>query len=158
MKVAKIFIAALLASGFARAASLEDVQGDVWVGHEKGFTVVRGPEVLSPGDKVKVASKSFARIVYPDGCTVNLRGNSLSTIAKHSPCSFRAQTGGVDQDNSFCSEIGAGQGTNCFGPLALLGGGIGAVATGLALGLTGGESNNNSLLPLLLLAQKPASP
>lgn len=151
MKVAKIFIiAALLASGSARAASLEEVQGDVWVGHEKGFTAVSGPEELAPGDKVKVGSKSFARIVYPDGCKVNLRGSSLSTVAKHSPCSFSAQAGGFDQGNSFC------QGAECLGPLALVGGGVGAIVTAVVLSTKGGS--NNSPLPLLFLVQKPASP
>lgn len=150
MKVAKIFVAALLASGSAQAASLEDVQGDVWVGRDNGFTPIRGSGDLSPGDKIKIGSKSFARIVYPDGCKVNLRASSLSTVAKHSPCSFSAQAGGSDQGGLF------GQGTEYLGPLAVVGGGVGAVVTAVVLSNKGGS--NNSPLPLLLLAQRPASP
>lgn len=152
MKVANIFIAALLASGSTQAASLEEVQGDVWVGHEKGFTAVRGPEDLSPGDKVKVGSKSFARIVYQDGCKVNLHGNSLSTVAKHSPCSFSAQAGGDDQGTSF------DKGQNVWGPLVVVGGGIGAVVGAVVASNSNNGGSNNSPLSLLLLAQQPASP
>lgn len=141
MKGAKFFMAALLANGAAHAASLEDVQGDVWVGQDKGFRAVLGPENLSPGDKVKVGSKSLARIVYPDGCRVTLRANSLATVAEHSPCS--------ESSASVC------EGIECFGPPALVAGNVGAVV-GAALASKG--SFGTPPFALLLLAQKPASP
>ncbi len=150
MKVAKVFIAALLANGAAHAASLEDVQGDVWVDREKGFTAVPGPADVSPGDKVKIGSKSLARIVYPDGCKVALRANSLTTVGEYSPCSFRAQEGGSDQQHGSC------EGIECLGPPALVAGDVGA-AVGATLASTRGASGNQ-VFPLLLLALKPASP
>lgn len=142
VKVAKVFVAALLANGAAHAASLEDVQGDVWVGQDKGFRAVLGPEDVSPGDKIKVGSKSLARIVYPDGCRVTLRANSLATVAEHSPC-------GRSQENFSC------EGMDCLGPPALVAGNVVAVV-GAALASKGGFGAPP--FALLLLAQKPASP
>jgi hypothetical protein len=85
------FGAALLASGAATAASLENAAGDVRVSRGKGFAAVGGSAQLLPGDKIKVGRKGAARLVYPDGCGVNVRANSLMTVAKQSPCSFSAR-------------------------------------------------------------------
>jgi hypothetical protein len=127
MKVDKIFIlAAMVASGSAQAASLVDAKGQVWVGREKGFDLVQGAAELSPGDKVKVGSKSVARVVYPDGCSVTVKANSLATVAKHSPCSFNAQVGGADGDLSGNMLIGAGGAAVVGGALA----GAGILASG----------------------------
>lgn len=127
MKVDKIFIlAAMVASGSAQAASLVDAKGQVWVGREKGFDLVQGAAELSPGDKVKVGSKSVARVVYPDGCSVTVKANSLATVAKHSPCSFSAQAGGADGDLGGNMLIGAGGAAVVGGALA----GAGILASG----------------------------
>lgn len=127
MKVDKIFIlAALVASGSAQAASLVDAKGQVWVGREKGFDLVQGAAELSPGDKVKVGSKSVARVVYPDGCSVTVKANSLATVAKYSPCSFSAQAGGGDGDLGGNMLIGAGGAAVVGGALA----GAGILARG----------------------------
>jgi hypothetical protein len=146
MKMNRIFIlAALIASGSAQAASLADAQGQVWVGRENGFTLAQGAAELSPGDRVKVGAKSLARIVYPDGCSVSLGANSLATVAKHSPCSFRAQVGGDT-------------GPNLLG-MGLVGAGIVGAGVGVGLAATqGGRGNNNNGAGLLLLLLRPASP
>jgi len=145
MKMNRIFIvAALVASGSAQAASLADAQGQVWVGREKGFTLAQGAAELSPGDRVKVGAKSLARIVYPDGCSVSLGANSLATVAKHSPCSFRAQFGGD-----------TGASPNLLG-MGLVGAGVVGAGVGLGLALTRGGGNNNNWAALLLF--RPASP
>lgn len=149
MKVAKVFLAALLVSGAAEAASLEYVQGDVRVGRGEGFRTVQGPMDLSPGDKVKVGGKGLARIVYSDGCVVNLGANALATVADRCPCSFMAQDDGSDQQDCSC------EGIACLGPPALIAGNVGA-AVGAALASQGGSGNSPA--SLLLLMQKPASP
>lgn len=150
MKVDKIFVlAAMIASGSAQAASLVDAKGQVWVGREKGFDLVQGGTELSPGDKVKVGSKSVARVVYPDGCSVAVKANSLATVAKHSPCSFTAQAGGDAGDNTGVIAVGA--------TAAVIAGGIGA---GVATSSGGGNNNTDAAALALLLAtrQQPASP
>jgi hypothetical protein len=150
MKFDKVFIlAVLLASGSAQSASLEDVQGEAWVGREKGFSFVQGSAELSPGDRVKIGRKSLARIVYPDGCKVNLRANSLMTVAKHSPCSFSAQAGGFNQGNPLGSQWGIEPLVFGGASLAALGGGIAGAVTSSNQG-----STNNRFLPI----SGPASP
>lgn len=137
MKVNKIFIlAAMVAGGSAQAASLVDAKGQVWVGREKGFDLVQGAAELSPGDKVKVGSKSVARVVYPDGCSVTVKANSLATVAKHSPCSFNAQVGGADGDLGGNMMLGLG-GTALVGG-ALAGAGI----------LASGDNGNAQFVPI----------
>jgi len=137
MKVDKIFVlAAMVASGSAQAASLVDAKGQVWVGREKGFDLVQGAAELSPGDKVKVGSKSVARVVYPDGCSVTVKANSLATVAKHSPCSFSAQAGGTDDNLGGSMLIGAGGAALVGGALA--GAGI----------LAGGGGSNVQFVPI----------
>ncbi|MGJ0512808.1 hypothetical protein [Methylocystis sp.] len=127
MKVDKIFIlAAMVASGSAQAASLVEAKGQVWVGREKGFDLVQGAAELSPGDKVKVGSKSVARVVYPDGCSVTVKANSLATVAKHSPCSFSAQVGGADGELGGNMMLGVGGAAVVGGALA----GAGILASG----------------------------
>jgi len=148
MKVDKIFIlAAMGAGGSAQAASLADAKGPVWVGREKGFNLVQGAAELSPGDKIKVGSKSLARIVYPDGCSVTLRANSLTTIAKHSPCSFSAQAGGGDSDLNGNMMLGVGG-------AALVGGAL----TGAGVLSSGGGADNSAAAALLFAAGRAASP
>ena len=94
MKLDKILVmAALLASGVARAASLENAEGDVRVNQGPGFAAVQGSAELAPGDKIKLGRKGAARLVYDDQCTVKLPAGSLSTVARHSPCSFKAIAG-----------------------------------------------------------------
>jgi hypothetical protein len=148
MKVDKIFIlAALVASGSAQAASLVDAKGQVWVGREKGFDLVQGAAELSPGDKVKVGSKSVARVVYPDGCSVTVKANSLATVAKHSPCSFNAQVGGADGDLSGNLMLG-------IGGTALVGGAL----AGAGILTSGGGADNTAAAALLFAAGRAASP
>jgi hypothetical protein len=145
MRPSKIFLlAALLASSSANSASLRDVTGDVWVGREDGFTSVRGSADVAPGDRVKVGRKGVARLVYPDGCSVNVHANSLTRVSKHSPCSFNAQIidplGQPDEDRKW----------------AAVGLGIAAAGGGIAAGLlaTGGGDTRYVPFPVFI----PASP
>lgn len=155
MKTDKIFIAAaLLASGSAQSASLEAVQGEVWVGREKGYSIVQGAAELSPGDRVKVGRKGFARLVYPDGCNVSLKENSLAAVAQHSPCSFRAQAGGSTQgDNPATGDGGFNPGLLAFGA------GLAGAAAGGAVAATSSSNQGSGNQELfLLLVPRPASP
>ncbi len=91
MKTLKILMVALFASSTAHAASLSDVKGDVRVSHGAGFVKVDGSTELAPGDKIKAGKKAAAKLVYSDGCSVTVPAGALATVAKQSPCSFRAQ-------------------------------------------------------------------
>jgi hypothetical protein len=149
MKFNKVFLlAALLVSGPALSASLEGVQGDVWVRHEKGFRPVQGSTELLPGDKVKVGRNSLARIVYEDGCKVKLRANSLATVAEDSPCSFVA----LDGDGAGGDAGGSGGGSEWMVGLGTLGAGGIAAGTIAATSASAGAGNNNNNIPILPLS------
>lgn len=147
MKVNKGFmLAALLASGSAQAASLEDVRGDVWIGRENGFSLVNGATELAPGDKIKVGRKGVARLVYSDGCSVNVGANSLTRVAKHSPCSFNAQV--IDPSGSSLSN-------NQWGAIGL---GIAAAGGGLFAGLASRGGGGTQLVPVPIRVSLPSTP
>lgn len=147
MRPSKIFfLAALLASSSANSASLRDATGDVWVGRENGFTSVRGSADVVPGDRVKVGRKGVARLVYPDGCSVNVHANSLTRVSKNSPCSFNAQV--IDPS--------AGPGSLTTGEMAAVGFGVlGAAGGGIAAGLASG-GGGTQVVPFPVFI--PASP
>ncbi|MGD9542323.1 hypothetical protein [Methylocystis sp.] len=144
MKINQGFmLAALLASGSVQAASLEGVRGDVWIGRDKGFSLVNGSTELSPGDKIKAGRKGAARLVYSDGCSVNVGANSLTRVAKHSPCSFNAQF--VDPSSGGSEWVGIGLG------LATAGG-------GLAAGLASIHSGSTNYVPVPVSTVSSAPP
>lgn len=149
MKTAKMFLfATVFASSTANAAVLQDVQGDVRVGRDKGFEKVLGSTELLPGDKIKVGRKASARLVYPDGCNVPVEPGSLSRVAEHSPCSFKAQVG----DNN--SPVFLAGGGNDWWPAALILAGLGAAAGG-AVASEGGYNAQPVFFPL---PGRPPSP
>ncbi len=98
MKTLQILMVAVLASSAAHAAALNDIKGDVRVSHGAGFVKVDGSAEVAPGDKIKVGRKAAVKLVYSDGCSINVPAGALATVAKQSPCSYRAQliTRGVD--------------------------------------------------------------
>jgi hypothetical protein len=150
MKVHRGFmLAALLASGSAQAATLEDARGDVWIGREKGFSLVNGSTELSPGDKIKVGHKGVARLVYSDGCSVNVGANSLTRVAQHSPCSFRAQV--FDPSGAGGSSLS----NNQWGAIGL---GIAAAGGGLAAGLASRGGGGTQLVPIPIRVSLPSAP
>ncbi len=98
MKTLKILIISLFAAGAAHAATLSDIKGDVRVSHGEGFVAVKGSAEVEPGAKIKVGQKAGVKLVYSDGCSINVPAGALATVAKQSPCSYRAQliTRGLD--------------------------------------------------------------
>lgn len=151
MKLNKIIaLAALLSSGVANAASLENAEGDVRVNQGKGFTSVQGSVELAPGDKIKLGRKSGALLVYPDGCSEKLSANSLAAVAKHSPCSYKAivETPAGPINNSPFDPVG-GDFWPVAGGVVLVGGVTAAIAVATS-------SSQSSQTPFLLPV--PTSP
>ena len=130
-----LVLATALATTTANAAILQDIQGDVRVGRDKGFVRVEGSTEVLPGDKIKVGRKAAANLVYADGCSVPVDANSLSRVAEHSPCSFKA----LAVDNSAPVYVPLDSGIPCD-PFAewerwapcLLGLGLAGTAAGVA--------------------------
>ena len=136
-----LVLAAALATSTANAAILQDIQGDVWIGRDKGFTRVEKSTEVLPGDKIKVGRKGAARLVYSDDCSVPVGANSLERVSAHSPCSFKA----LAVDNNAPVYVPLDSGIPCdptgswdrLAPCVILLG-LGGAAAGAALSTGGG--------------------
>src|SRR4051794_25745303 len=63
-------------------------KGTTLVNRGTGFSAVAGTTQLKPGDRIMVRDGAAARITYPDGCNVPVRG--IATVDPLSPCNFMA--------------------------------------------------------------------
>jgi hypothetical protein len=68
-------------------ATLEPVQGDLWINHGKGFEKVLASKIEAKvGDSVMVNPGGIAKVTYADGCQANVTPGTVMTIARLSPC------------------------------------------------------------------------
>src|SRR3954447_15161294 len=63
-------------------------KGTTLVNRGTGFSPVTGTTELKPGDRILVRNGAGARVTYPDGCNVPVRG--VATVDPLSPCNFMA--------------------------------------------------------------------
>ena len=63
-------------------------KGTALVNRGTGFSAVAGTTQLKPGDRIMVRDGAAARITYPDGCNVPVRG--IAMVDPLSPCNFMA--------------------------------------------------------------------
>jgi len=68
------------------AATVEPVQGNVYVSHGQGFAQIKGRVEGKAGDSVMVDPGGSAVIVYADKCKVTVQPGAIATIAPSSPC------------------------------------------------------------------------
>jgi len=149
-KVSSLIIA-LTALGFATAsvaadpsAVLQQVNGRVLVGQND--TTVPGQEgmKLFAGTRVVAVSGAWAKLVYTDGCTVNLPQNSMMTVAGPGQCSagkaLAAKTEGLNGQ-----PVGqTGRRGGAFWTPAHVLGIPGLLVVGGGIGAWLNDSNNNS--------------
>lgn len=88
------FSALLLVSSSCLAATIEPVQGKLYVNAGQGFLPVNGRIDAHVGDAAFVDPDGVAMVVYPDGCKVTVQPGAVTTITPSSPC-----TNPYDQDN-----------------------------------------------------------
>ena len=81
----------------AEAALLSNVQGTVTVNQGDGFKPASGGAVVSPGDRVRVASGS-ADIVYDNGCAVHVWAGQVVAIQYAPPSCGISSSGGSLKD------------------------------------------------------------
>ncbi len=166
MKTLQILMVAVLASSAAHAAALNDIKGDVRVSHGAGFVKVDGSAEVAPGDKIKVGQKAAVKLVYSDGCSINVPAGALATVAKQSPCSYRAQliTQGVDPSDvctpdsldprcCFPDAYGRSSPAAC-GVVALAFAGVGG---GIAAALATQQSSYSTFIPPVVTVPTGAS-
>ena len=128
----------LMQPAAANAASLSSVQGEVLVDSGQGLKPVNGAANLRLGDTV-IAQKGSAKVIYPDGCTVNVDPGASVTIGEKSPCAAQAN-------------VPAGQiaevapGAAGLSPAALALGGL-AISGGVAVAVSQKKGDKHSASP-----------
>ena len=106
---------ALLPSVPSSAATVDSVRGQVSINRGDGFRRATGTIQANIGDSVMVSPKGKARVVYPDGCAINVDPGAVVTITAQSPCKAFARADDSDRRDRFA--IGPG-GTVFLGGLA----------------------------------------
>lgn len=146
-------IAGLVAFGAAYAApTVETLGGTVRVNQGKGFATLQGASAVKAGDTIMADPKGKGRLVYSDGCTVNVKPGALVTVAEVSPCSLNAQTSD-DRDR----KDGGGFALTDPSTGLLIAGGAAAAGIGAAVALgSNGGSGTPGIIPFI--PPKPASP
>jgi hypothetical protein len=114
---------ALLSVGSLRAATLEDIQGEVLVDRGGGFDIINGPTTLNPGDTVIANPGSYAQVVYDGACKVPVQPGNVIAVHKEAPCNGGGESGG-----------GGGMSTTTL----LVGGAVVGLGAGAAVLLTQG--------------------
>jgi len=80
------FVGIFAGSAVAQTATIEPVQGDISFSQGQGFQQVDGRLQANVGDSVMVGPDGAAKVVYPDGCQVNVQPGSVASVAPLSPC------------------------------------------------------------------------
>ena len=83
------------------AATVEAVQGNLWINQGQGFKPASGPVYSKVGDSVMVGPGGSATVVYDDGCKVPVKPDAVTTIAPLSPCAAGSYAQTFDTDNNY---------------------------------------------------------
>ena len=133
----------LTVSGVAQAAFLDSIHGGVWINRGNGYVAVRGATEAKTGDSIMAAAKGRARLVYSDGCAVDIQSGSVVVVGTESPCAK-----GATNNEGVGTEAGLGT--------------TGMVVSGLAFAAVGGgiaaAALNGQHTSPPFIAPSPASP
>jgi hypothetical protein len=102
---AAVAVAIALDSTGALATTVEVVQPQVFVNRGDGYKPETKTSGVSAGHIVMAAPNGSAKIVYDDGCVVEVQPGAVVSVYETSPC--QAQTGAVDTS----SQVAAGSGS-----------------------------------------------
>lgn len=103
----------------AFAALVTTVQGTVLVSGGGGYHAIPGSAEVAPGNSVLANPGSIGKIVYPDGCTVEVQPGSVAWIKAESPCLKTGATPAAPQPET---AIGNSTTTFVVGTAVVLGG------------------------------------
>jgi hypothetical protein len=133
----------LTVSGVAQAALLDSIHGGVRINRGNGYVAVRDAIEAKTGDSIMAAAKGRARLVYSDGCVVDIQPGSVAVVVTESPCAKGATNNegvGTEAELSTTGMVVSG--------LALA-----AVAGGIASAASNGQHTSPPFIP-----PSPASP
>jgi len=105
--ISMIGAAAAMVAGPALAQTqpvrVDQVRGEVLVSKGAGFVRATNATLVRPGDRV-LARSGAARLVYANGCSVQMASGTLATVAATSPCG--AKSGTLVKDRDFSRDQG----------------------------------------------------
>jgi len=76
----------LLTASPCFAATVQPIQGTLYISRGQGWQPVSGPTEANVGEAVMVEPGGLAAIVYPDGCKFGVQPGAITTIRSTSPC------------------------------------------------------------------------
>jgi hypothetical protein len=94
-----ILCAALISTSSLAATTsvtVNPAKGVVLINRGKGFSQIKKPTRVKPGNQVMVGPEGSAVIAYADGCTMNVAPGAVETVNALSQCA----SGSVAQNNN----------------------------------------------------------
>ena len=85
------------ASGWA--ATVEPIEGSLMINKGNGYKSVKHQTTAKVGDAIMVSPGGSGKLVYADGCKVDVKPGVVTTVSKLSPCASGAYA--QNQDNNF---------------------------------------------------------
>jgi hypothetical protein len=141
----------LLLAGPCLAATVEPMQGNVYVSRGQGFAPIKGRVEAKAGDSVMVDPGGSAVIAYSDRCKVTVQPGTIATIAPSSPCKpCPPPTGQRCTASSPCNEPCAylpGVQETGLGSNMVIGGILGAAGLGFGIHALFVKSTSHSASP-----------
>jgi hypothetical protein len=83
---AAAFLAAFLVSSAASAATVETVEGQVSLNRGDGYRPIAVVAAAKSGDLVMASPGGSGKIVYADGCAVEVKPGTVIAVQSQSPC------------------------------------------------------------------------
>jgi len=80
------FVVCVLITSTALAATVRREQGTVSINRGQGMQKVADVTTGKPGDMVTAAPGGLGKIIYPDGCEVEVKPSEIAFIQAKSPC------------------------------------------------------------------------
>ena len=81
-----VFLAAFLMSSAASAAMVEPVEGQVSLNRGDGYKPIAETAAANSGDLVMASPGGSGKIVYADGCVVEVKPGTVVAVREQSPC------------------------------------------------------------------------
>lgn len=88
-----ILLAGSILATPALGASVQSIQGEISINRGDGFRAVTAPIQTRAGDLVRASRDSHAKVVYEDGCVVEVRPGRVVRVSAISPCKAGYATG-----------------------------------------------------------------
>jgi hypothetical protein len=93
---------AMLLSTSSWAATVEPSDGVLLLNKGKGFKVFKHQVAAKAGDAIMVSPDGHAKLVYADGCKVDIQPGVVTRVARLSPCASGSLAQDPDYGNHWC--------------------------------------------------------